>query len=148
MKVRNFLIMLMLCQVFILMIACSGDESVNNNDGFATVSGTITYPANASGKSYYVLIDGDMNGDNGYEAMCHGTCASGWSVDYSIDNVPHGIYYIYAIVRIVSSDGPPQDGDYFGIFGGTLSNPPTLPNAYVLSGGFAKFNITLGVYSE
>ena len=114
----------------------------------ATVTGTLTLPADASGKEYFIIIDSDTDGDNGYVNATIGTCGSGTTVDYSISNVPAGTYYVYAGVRIVSDhDSSPQNGDYIGFYG-TGSDPPDEANAVVPSSGTVTFDITLSIMGE
>lgn len=118
------------------------------DSGNATVSGSLTLPSEASGKEYFVIIDSDTDGDNGYVNDTIGTCGSGTTVDYSISNVPAGTYYVYACVRVVSAhDSPPQSGDYFGFYG-TGSTEPSEANAVVPPSGTVIFDITLSIMGE
>ncbi len=136
--------LLSLPSILVVMLGC-GSDSPNGPSG-ATVEGRLTLPTEANGKEYWVLIDNDINGDNGYLRAVSGNCGSGTSVNYSFSDVPAGTYYVYAGVRIVSSsDSAPENGDYVGIYGGTLSNAPSQPNAVVPSSGTVTFNITLGI---
>jgi len=122
---------------------CSGTWDASP---IATINGTLTLPAEANGKEYWVLIDNDTDGDNGYVNATVGTCGSGTTVDYTINNVNAGAYYVYAGVRIVSGhDSPPQSGDYIGFYG-TGSDPPDEANAVVPSSGTVTFDIILSVY--
>jgi len=126
---------------------CSDDDPVTPPSVItATVTGTLTFPNAAAGKTYYVLVDTDINGDNGYVKMNTGTCGSGTNVNYEVNNVPVGTYFVYAAVFTVSdgSQGP-QTGDYFGIYGGTLNNPPAGRNVTVASGGVNSINMLLAV---
>ena len=110
---------------------------------YATITGTLTLPAEASGKEYFVLVDNDTTGDNGYINATIGTCGSGTTVDYSISNVPAGTYYLYAVVRIVSvHDSPPEPCDYLGYYG-TGSTAPSDANADVPFSGTVIFDIRL-----
>ena len=114
----------------------------------ASITGTLTLPAEANGKEYWVLIDNDTDGDNGYVNATIGTCGSGTTVDYTINNVNAGTYYVYAGVRVVSAhDSPPQSGDYFGFYG-TGSDLPDEANADVPSSGTVTFDITLSIMGE
>ncbi|MDY7034376.1 MAG: SBBP repeat-containing protein [Thermodesulfobacteriota bacterium] len=111
----------------------------------ATVTGTLTLPSDANGTEYFVIIDNDTDGDNGYIAATSDTCGPGTTVDYPISNVPAGTYYIYACVRIVSThDSPPESDDFFGFYG-TGNSVPTEPNAVIPSSGTVSFDITLGI---
>jgi len=112
-----------------------------------TVTGTLTLPAAADGEEYWVLIDNDTDGDNGYISYTTGPCGPGTSVDYSISNVPAGTFYVYAGVRITSdSDSPPQGDDYFGYY--DAGPPPTEANAVVPSSGTVDFDIPLMVFDS
>jgi hypothetical protein len=134
----------------VLMIAVVGCSKDDNGvvTGTGTVSGTLTYPAPAAGAQWLVIVDNDFNGDNGWVASSSGTCGSGTTMMYSVTDVPTGTYYVYALVRVVSGPtDPPQDGDYLGIHGGSLTNSPQSPTASVSSGGTVTCDITLGVAS-
>lgn len=126
---------------------CSGDWIASPADiQMGVVSGTLTLPQPAPGHEYVVMVDEDSDGGNGYVAMTSGVCGEGTSVEFSADDVPPGDYYVYAAVRMVSTAGnPPEDGDYYGILGGTLSNPPSQPNVEVPASGSVVCNITLDV---
>jgi hypothetical protein len=134
----------------VLMIAIVGCGKDNNAVaiGTGTVSGTLTYPAPVAGAQWLVIVDNDFDGGNGMVASSSGTCGSGTAMMYSVTDVPTGTYYVYALVRVVSGPtDPPQDGDYLGIHGGSLLNPPQAPTASVSSGGTVTCDITLGVAS-
>jgi len=127
-----------------LIISC-GDDSPTASSG-ATVSGTLSLPADASGQTYYVLIDNDVDGGNGFVKAATNTCGSGTTIHYSISDVPAGTYYVYAVVFIVGDpQDEPQAGDFIGIYGTTLSGPLPAPNAQVPSSGSVTFNITLEI---
>lgn len=133
----------------ITIISCDSSTSSNNDDkntGNATVTGNLTLPAAAPGKMWAVLVDNDFDGDNGQIKLVTGSCGSGTNVPYSVSNVPAGTFYIYAAVFVVSdgSSGP-QSGDYIGIYGGTLTNPPSSANAVVPSSGTVDFDFALDV---
>ncbi|MGD9214068.1 MAG: hypothetical protein PVJ84_04610, partial [Desulfobacteraceae bacterium] len=114
---------------------------VRPDDG-ATITGMLTLPAEANGREYMVIVDTDTDGDNGFVASTIDTCGTGLTVDYSINAVPAGTYYIYALVLVVSETAPPQDGDYIGFYG-TGIDPPAVPNAFVPLTGTVAFDITL-----
>ena len=129
------------------LIGCSDDDPAKPKSVVtATVAGTLTLPSAADGKSYYVLVDTDIDGDNGQVKMSTGICGSGTSVNYQVDGVPVGTYYVYGAVFTVSdgSQGP-QTGDYFGIYGGTLNNLPAERNVTVASGGVSSIDIVLAI---
>ena len=114
-----------------------------------TISGVLNIPDAASGKTWVVMIDNDMNGDNSSVGMNFGVCGSGTTVSYQIQNVPVGTYYIYAVVFVVSDgDGEPVAGDYVGIYGGDFPyDIPTQPNATV-NASHKEFDIDLAVMPE
>jgi hypothetical protein len=143
---RNPLFLVLIIGIVAVGAGCSDeDDPVAVTPG--TVSGTLTYPAPADGKSWAVVVDGDMDGENGNVTYSIGTCGAGNTCDYTISNVPPGSYYVYAVVRVVSGlDDPPQTGDYLGVYGGTFSNPPPSPNVTVQSGGTVTCDITLVTY--
>jgi hypothetical protein len=136
----------------ILMVAagsCGNDDDAVAPGSSGTVQGTLTLPGSALGKEWVVIVDNDFNGDNGWVAISSGTCGSSLTMEFTVSNVPPGTYYVYALVRLVSgSTESPQTGDYMGIHGGTLSNPPHAPTLTVVSEGSASCNIELGVYSS
>jgi len=125
---------------------CNDDDSVNEPTQLVTVEGTLTLPTEAAGKLYGVLIDTDFDGDNGSNYMGTGVCGAGTEVIYSVKEVAVGTYYLYAVVFVVSElTGGPGTGDFIGIYGGTLTNPPITPNAEITSSGTVSFDITLSV---
>jgi hypothetical protein len=140
-----FLSIILLVLGTVIIISCdSSTSSDDDNTSNATVAGNLVLPLEAPGKNYAVLVDNDFDGDNGQIKLVTGTCGSGTNVNYSISNVPAGTFYIYAAVFVVSdgSSGP-QSGDYVGIYGGTLTNPPNQANASVPSSGTVTIDITL-----
>ena len=138
-------ILLIFAQSF--LVGCSDDDPVTPERVVtATVTGSLTLPNAAAGKTYYVLVDADMNGDNGSVKMSTGTCGSGTGVSYQVVDVPVGTYFVYAAVFTVSdgSQGP-QTGDYYGIYGGTMNNPPAERNVTVASGGVSSIDVLLAI---
>jgi len=130
--------------IFSCIISCSDDNITNESS--ATITGTLNLPFEANGKPWGVLIDNDLDGSNGYIQLGRGTCGTGTNISYSIENVPMGIYYVYAFVFIVS-DGTqgPQIGDLLGVYGGQYpNNKPTTPNANI-SSSTQNFDIDLVV---
>ena len=131
---------------FVNFIACSSDDESPTEPQKATVTGTLNLPEDAAGKTWAVLFDTDIDGDNGYAFMGMGTCPSGTEVSYSVSDVNTGTYYLYAIVFIGGdfTEGP-QFGDFIGIYGGEYpNNAPASPNAEVTS-GTNTFDINLVV---
>lgn len=125
---------------------CSKDDNPvsTSTSGITTVTGTLTIPAPATGKPVYVILDNDMNGDNGYKYLASGACKSGTSGTYTFNKVGAGTYYLYAVVFLSGNTNQgPQSGDYYGIYGGTMNSPPQSPNAAVPSSGTVTFDINL-----
>jgi hypothetical protein len=89
-----------------------------------------------------------MDMGNGFVKSCEGSCGFGSEVSFTMDDVPVGSYYVIALVRIASTQGMPVTGDYVGIYGGTLANPPASPNAAVTSAQQMECNITLEPYTS
>lgn len=131
--------------VQLLYLSACGDDNSTEPTGTGSISGTLNLPAPAAGRQYAVLIDNDIDGDNGSVALTFGTCGSGLSHSYSISDVAAGTYFVYAVVFLTSNSGPPQSGDYVGISGGTFSNPPAQANVTVPASGAATADITLGI---
>lgn len=143
---RSWLVLIM-AMLLIIGLSCSDDDDdVTNSSTGATVTGTITLPATASGKDLYVLIDDDFDGGNGEVRMVQYVCGDLNQYSYEFTDIPAGTYFIYAAVFVVGDgSGEPVTGDYMGIYGGTLANPPMSANATVPSSGTANFDITLEV---
>ena len=147
MKKLGYLFCLKTLILFLMLLyqGCSKDENpVNDGNGSTTVNGILTLPAAANGKTFIVAIDNDRNGDNGFKYSTTATCGTETTVNYTISNVSASNYYIYAVVFVIgnTSQGP-QSGDYFGFYGGTISNPPNSPNASIPSSGTVSFDINL-----
>ncbi len=114
----------------------------------ATVEGKLILPEPAPGIQYWVIVDQDGDGGNGYVRYCLGICGSDTEISYAISNVPAGTYYIYGGVRIVSShNNPPEAGDYMGVYGGTIVEYPNEPNAVVPAFGTVTFDIILSKWT-
>ena len=132
---RFFTLWMLLTLLSVLnFIACSDDDNPTEPEK-ATVTGTLNLPEDATGKTWAVIFDNDINGDNGYAALGMGLCGSGTEVTYSVSDVTTGTYYLYAVIFVVSdgSQGP-QVGDFIGIYGGDYpDNAPASPNAQVKS---------------
>lgn len=128
-------------------LSCSDDDKdITNSKGSATVTGDITIPAAAPGKDMAVIIDNDFDGGNGFVRIAEHVCGDATQFTYEFSAVARGTYYIYAVVFVVGdSEGEPVSGDYIGIYGGTISNPPTSANAVVPSSGTVNFDFDLGV---
>ena len=140
-----------LCSALLVSIYLTGCSSSSEPAQVekVTISGVLNLPAAASGKTWVVMIDNDMDGDNGSTAMSFGVCGSGTTVSYQIQNIPAGTYYIYSVVFVVSDgEGAPVAGDYIGIYGGDFPfDIPTQPNATV-NASHKEFDIDLVVMPD
>lgn len=112
-----------------------------------TVSGTVTIPATMADKPWVVLLDTDMNGDNGFTAMVNGS-VTGTTFSYTLSNVGLGSYYVYAVVYAVG-DGTaaPVNGDYYGIYNATGLGSPASANVVVTAGTTMTCNFSVALYS-
>ena len=104
-------------------------------------SGTLTLPAAADGKDWYVILDTDDNIMNGgFIGMDQGTISgTGLTVNYNLCAWLPGTYYVYAFVDMDNSGfaGGYNSGDYYGIYSSTVT---TAPNA---SNGPYNFTLTI-----
>jgi hypothetical protein len=115
----------------------------------ATVEGKLILPEPTPGREYWVLVDEDVDGDNGFVKYSGGVCGSETAVSFTISDVPAGTYYIYAGVRILSHFGtPPEIGDYVGIYGGTIDEYPRQPNAVIPASGTVTFDIIMSRFNR
>ena len=139
------IMVLLLLAGLICFVACGDDDKATDTDtGPAIVNGTLTLPADATGKAMYVIIDNDDDGGNGWLYDVSGPCGSGTSISYSIDSVDAGTYFLYATVYAVGdSSGAPGTGDYFGYYL-TGATAPAQANAVVPATGTLTADITLG----
>lgn len=83
------------------------------------LSGTLTLPATADGKTFAVILDTDTDGGNGYLSAVMGVCGSSTSVSYSMLCPIPGYYHLYAVVDntgFMSGGGGPTTGDYVGYY--------------------------------
>jgi hypothetical protein len=135
----------------LLGIAGCGDDDkgTDSNTTKATINGTVTLPAAASGKTIFVILDNDIDGGNGVFREAADTCTGAIQYEYSFANVTAGTYFVYAGVYVSGeTSGEPQPGDYLGIYGGTLEAPPAEANAVVPSTGTVTFDIDLEVVPD
>src|ERR1035437_9549032 len=98
------------------------------------LSGTITLPAVSSGQSWFVILDNDTNGGNGFIGSAMGTTTGTNQISYTM-LVPEGTYYLYAAADThgLGMPGGPQPGDYVGFYGGIPAySPPGAPNVVIL----------------
>jgi len=133
---------------FVLLSGCSKEENPagggngggggGGGGGSTTVTGTLTMPAAADGKPFWVLL---YNDDDSFDG--NGTVGTGMTLNYTVNNVPAGDYFVLANVYL--NGGAPGDdavsGDYIGFYdvGGGVTNP----NASVPSSGNVTFDFSL-----
>jgi len=142
---KNWLsLMCFFCLLMLVLLSCSSTTEAKDDPANVTISGILTLPAAASEKNWVVMIDDDTDGDNSTVAMAIGICGSGTTVNYSVQNVPPGTYYIYAVVFVESDgEGGPLPGDYIGIYDGSFPlDIPTAPNA-TINASNREFDIDL-----
>jgi len=135
---------LFLMSSFLFLSSCSDDS---DDEIMTTVNGKIIIPEAAEGKTWYVILDDDIDGNNGNILQCSGSCDMSENIAYTIKNVPIGTYYLYAVV-FVASDGlhGPQPGDYIGFYDGTFpDNIPDAPNA-IIQNGINTFDVHLTTF--
>ncbi|MHC4670531.1 MAG: hypothetical protein ACYTFD_19275 [Planctomycetota bacterium] len=134
--------------VMTLLTGCGGGETAVAAQANATVTGSLNLPAEASGRVCYVVIDDDLDAQQ-VVGLATTSLGPGTSFDFSFSGVPAGTYYVYAFVHVVSDPGEALvAGDFLGFHGGTLSDPPTGPNAVVPASGTVSFVINLEVLAE
>ena len=97
----------------LIVLSLSGCGGGGGDGSGITVSGTVTLPASVIDREWYVAIDNDHDGDNGAVAIATGF-VTGSTFNYSLGNVPPGDYFIYGLVYITGTPGPPSPGDYVG----------------------------------
>ena len=136
--------LLLLCMFSIIWISCEDNPADSKDQNTqAVVSGTLTLPAPANGKTYAVIIDNDADPENSFNGVASGTCGASTSIAYSLGKVAAGEYFLYAVVWVVGNfPNAPQPGDYGGFFGAD-STIPDAANAVVPASGNVTFDITL-----
>lgn len=109
--------------------------------GWGTVSGTVTIPDGHTDKYLMLMIDVDLNPNNGNTVGEYSmSIGDEKSPAYMVENVPAGTYYIYTVV--LTQGGPPLSGDALGVYGATYPAFPGSANAVVLAGETLTANIT------
>ena len=108
-----------------------------------SISGTVTLPFVSTGKNWYVIVDNDTNGGNGWVNATSGTTNGTNQFTYNVA-VPNGTYYVYTVVDELNTGMPsgPQPGDYVGFFGTLWPAVPGSPNVTVVCPGGGVFDIT------
>ena len=128
-----------------------------------TIAGTVTLPADATGRCAMIAIDDNTSGSDSSARRPDGSYllvhqkVTGKSIAFSIERVPNGTYYLWAYVDVDSSSsspagdceikGAPNRGDHLGYFDTELS-PPATPNVTVPHRGTARFDFRLGAFPQ
>ena len=83
----------------------------------ANLSGTITLPGDATGKTYTMVADLDGDGETSDDFVTvYSNAASGATIPYSI-TIPYACtFYLYCVVDMDGSGGAPNTGDYIGVY--------------------------------
>ncbi|MCE5300008.1 MAG: hypothetical protein LLG37_03920 [Spirochaetia bacterium] len=103
--------------------------TATNTPEHPTISGNLVLPSPHQGVVWEVIVDTDMNFNNGIINMAMGTCGSSSNVPYSV-TAPAGTYYMYALVKTVGVlTSPPIAGDYLGWYGATYPDNPSEASA-------------------
>jgi len=134
--------------IILSVLCCSKKTPTSPNhekSELATITGMLILPAEANGKTFAVVVDSDTNNTNGFVRVIMGTCGTGDRVPYEITDVPAGIYFLYAVVWVVSEPlNPPATGDFVGFYGTENAIPPA-PNVTIPTSGQVTLDITLMV---
>jgi hypothetical protein len=139
--------------------ADGGGADGGGTSGASTVAGTITLPADATGRCAMIALDDDATPENGTARRPDGSylatfqLVTGKSVAFSFDRIPGGAYYLWAYVDVDASasappanceiDGAPTSGDHFAYYGGAGMSQPGAPNVAV-PGPASAYDFALG----
>ncbi|MFP4466570.1 MAG: hypothetical protein ACLFP1_05930 [Candidatus Goldiibacteriota bacterium] len=92
------------------------------------IEGTLTLPESAGGRQFKVIVDTDLDPENGYTGSINEICGSSTQINYQM-NVPDGVYYVYAFVDVNDSGLENWDGnDYAGYYGSSYPDEPSTEN--------------------
>ncbi len=109
--------------------------------GNTTITGILNLPEEVQDRFYFILIDDDTNAENKAIVIIIGKISKGKSINYKINNVPAGSYFIYAIVK-KNREGPPEKDDYIGFYM-TTKQFPREPNCIIPISGTVNFDINM-----
>jgi len=141
-------------QKIILIFCCcffsceTATENIIENDSQkATVAGVLTLPVVPDlAADYWVAVDNDLDISNGWIRASADVCGTVNVVNYFVENVPTGKYFLHSGVHINSLTGSALiSGDYYGIYGGSLNNPPIEANVTVPDSGKVFFDMNLEI---
>jgi len=111
----------------------------------ATVIGTLTLPGAAPAKGGMVEIYSVLPPDGTIVASTEISTIGGLSLDYRLEGVPAGTYFLFAFLDVDRSGGTSSTpGDYAAWFGHNGDgNPPAAASAVVPDAGTVLFNFSL-----
>ncbi|MBT8189220.1 MAG: hypothetical protein HKN67_03885 [Saprospiraceae bacterium] len=139
-------ILILLISLAIVFSCQDDDDPLGPEDNTpANVVATLNLPLDVNGKSWHVVFDEDIDPSNGYIYTDNGICGSGTTISFTIEDVPNGVFFVYARVSVNSQFGsPPKPGDLIGIYGGSfVDNIPELPNFTIPEKGEVSISIDL-----
>ncbi len=110
--------------------------------GYGAISGSLSLPAAAEGKNYYIYVFSQFDGFSSAEGSASGVCGADSAVPFYL-GVPAGSYYIAAFVDIDGSGASPSPGDLVGVYGALWPAWPADAGATVTGGGNINPSITL-----
>jgi len=128
----------------VLPMGC-GEETPS--DQVPQVIGTLTLPASAPGKPYFVRVV-TMPGPT-FVAQTTGTTSDATTISYMMGlsglSIPQGTYYVLGFVDIDQSGGDAStSGDFRGWYGHNGDgNPPASANATISFGISTRFDFAL-----
>jgi len=110
---------------------------------FVDISGTITFPASITDKTYLIAIDEDHNGENGFKRIVEGQ-VTGNSISYEFLDAPVGEYFIYTVVKKEGPMGAVESGDFMGAAGFVpAANKPYSPTKVTIDENNLLFDFGL-----
>ena len=119
-------------------------EATSTPNPSGNLSGTLTLPAAAVGKSFGVTVVSDLSSiGSGTTYDYKGICGAGTSISYGPMAVPTGTYYIVAYVDKDDSGGAPNAGDNVGVHGTTYPTWPGAANVIIADSTPVTKNVTL-----
>ena len=133
--------------IFTLGVCFCDKNPTSDEDSQSTVqiTGVISLPEAAPGKALVVAVDENIDADDGFVKIYTSTCGEDTTINYTINEVPVGTHYIYAVVWVANpAYSTPQAGDFVGYYG-TEGTIPDEPNAVVSTSGSTQFDIMLVV---
>jgi hypothetical protein len=127
------------------LAACGKSTEATDAAAGASVIGTLTLAAPSPGASWFVRLATSPAGVTTPVAETTGTAAGTASIDYQIQNVPAGTYFMLGFVDVDGSGGTASTpGDNAGWYGHNGDgNPPGTANVLVPAAGSVRFDFSL-----